>query len=271
MTEFYYTSSNGAVARFDSETALGFPSKDMRGHSYNYELEYKSVSSIQTRAREVGMAYVGTYESMDELLHMAGTDVEAKSPGTITYEGWSQSAYIVKSEPSQYKGGLVATELTVLLLDGEWHRETQRVFFASEGTGGFDYEHDYDFDFGYQSGLAILNVGGGISATARIEFMGPAVDPHLTIAGNRYQVNANVSSGHKVVLDFTTEKPTVLLVDPYGNEQSIFSSAVRDGGVGGGSYAFQRIPTGEHELMWDGSFSFSIAVKEIEKEPPWSL
>lgn len=243
----------------------------LRSRGWGYELTARGARSVGLAAREVPLEAVARRAQADELRRAADRDLAAGTPGTITADGWSQRCYIPASETDNAFGGTVWLSMTVLLLDGYWWREVTRELFANASAGGLDHPHDHPHDYGHQSGRATVEVGGIGGCPVRITFRGPATNPYVVVAGNRYEVDESVPSGARLVLDATGERPTVMLVDRVGNAVDVFRKAVRDGGQGGGSYAFEPLPVGAHEVTWSGGFGMELAWRERETEPPWTL
>lgn len=131
-----------------------------------------------------------------------------------------------------------------------------------------DYPHNYEYDFQATSSTGNITPSVLTPSDVYLAVFGPAVNPYVIVGGNRYQVNVTVPSGGYLVVDGRDKTIQLTLAD--GTVQNVFSSGVRGGGAGGGSYIFERIPAGTSEVTYDGSFGFDLGWYEEEGEPPWS-
>lgn len=270
MNLTYTAGTDGEVIDLGTPSAFIDPSGGLRSRAWAYELSYRRVGSMSYPAREVELAWYGTYENADKLRQAADADNLMGADGKLTLDGWSQRARIVSQKPATYQHGRLASSIGVLLLDGFWWREQKRYFPAGLDSSGLNYDHNFEHNYGHSVGGSTVEIASKVGAMPRITFYGPITNPYVTIGGNRYQVDAQVLSGYSLVLDATQDVKTVMLYDPYGNGESMFDKAVRTGGAGGGSYAFEPLPHGTLEVSWSGSFAFELAWRERETEPTWT-
>jgi hypothetical protein len=221
-------------------------------------------------SHEVDVTVKLTDENANLLRRVADADVGSKLPGTIIVDDeWRMRCYIVGWKISGVYYSWVEYDLTIALVDSYWWRRKQRHFVSGLTEDGLDYPHDYEHDFSFSVGEGQIQVDSLIGALPLVRFYGPCTNPYIMLAGNRYEVDVTVPSGSTVTIDATTAKPTVMLTDVYGNAQSVFAYAVRDGGLNGGSYAFQPLPSGTLQVTWSGAFAFDVEWVEKDTEPPW--
>ena len=140
-----------------------------------------------------------------------------------------------------------------------------------EGTelSFLDYPHDYPYDYQKTSSTESITPTVLTPSDVHLVIYGPAVNPYVIVGDNRYQVNTTVPSGGYLTVDGRDKSIMLTLAD--GTVQNVFSSGVRGGGAGGGSYIFEKVPAGTSEVTYDGSFGFDLGWYEEEGEPPWSL
>lgn len=131
-----------------------------------------------------------------------------------------------------------------------------------------DYPHDYSYDYQKTSYTGDITPSVLTPSDVHLVIYGPAVNPYVIVGGNRYQVNVTVPSGGYVVVDGRDK--TIMLTLADGTVQNVFSSGVRGGGSGGGTYVFEKVPAGTSEVTYDGSFGFDLGWYEEEGEPPWN-
>ena len=147
-----------------------------------------------------------------------------------------------------------------------------RSFMPSGGGGGdtyLDYPHDYPYDYEKTSYTGDVTPSVLTPSDVYLVIYGSAVNPYVIVGGNRYQVNVTVPSGGYLIVDGRDK--TIMLTLADGTVQNVFSSGVRGGGAGGGTYIFEKVPAGTSEVTYDGSFGFDLGWYEEEGEPPWSL
>ena len=278
MITMSYESGVGArTIDLGTPASCGDPS-GLRSRQWTYELGYRNVSDLRYAARELSFSFTGTYQNADALRGCADADAAARKPGTIEVDGWRQRAYIVGQTPEIYQHGRIISAIDVLLLDGFWWREKTKHFVSGLSDSGIDHPYDFNYDLSFSAGRGSIEVETALGAKPCITFYGPCTNPYIALSGlvdgaqwaNRYEVDAQALSTQKIVVDARSDTPTAKLIDNQGNASSVFAHAVRDGGRGGGSYAFEQIPHGAFEVAWSGSFAFDIAWRELETEPIWS-
>lgn len=162
--------------------------------------------------------------------------------------------------PSVFDGAVVSITAEVTpTITAEW--QTSPDIYL-------DYPHNYPYDYQKTSSTESITPSVLTPSDVRLVIYGPAVNPYVIVGDNRYQVNVTVPAGGYLTVDGRDKSILLTLAD--GTVQNVFSSGVRGGGAGGGSYIFEQIPAGESEVTYDGSFGFDLGWYEEEGEPPWS-
>ena len=243
----------------------------LRSRRWTRAVSGKGVYGTSIGIREVDFDVLAFDDQADALRRACDADIESMKPGTICVDGeWNMRCYIVESSTTDAFRDHVALRMKALLLDGFWWKEVTQYFPSGLDESGLNYEHNYDHNYGHSSGKAYVTVDSLIGALPKLTVYGPIANPAVTIGGNRYEVDQSVNSGYSLVLDATGDQKTAILYDPYGNAESVFDKAVRTGGMGGGSYAFEPLPHGQLQVTWSGAFAFELAWRERETEPPWA-
>lgn len=269
-----YDPSGESFVELDARGARVGTAAPLRGRKWSYTLTRRGISQQSRSAREVDVDV--TFRSPDEadrLRRAADRDVEAGQPGELVVDGlWRQRAYVVAFEPDVITRRHVSGTMTVVLLAGCWTRDV--VTSLEPRTDASDYPWldlpcDLPCDLKPPAPTYVTSGESSGSSDVRIVFWGPCVDPYVDIAGNRYAVDATVPAGGYLVVDGHAWPKTVTL-NVNGAETDLFARAHRGTGEGGGEYCFQRIPPGEHEVSWPGSYGVDVHRYEEEGEPPWA-
>lgn len=268
----YIPGIGGSPIQLNGASAVAGAALGMRSREWDRTLGYRALVSATRPAREVTANLVSDYEAANRIRQVADADVAAMVPGTFVFRNeWRQHGYILASQPKKMGNGWVSVELAIALLDGAWWRLVEQQFIMEDGDGEgsyldypFDYEHDYQ-KTSYTGGItpSVLT-----PSDVHIVVYGPAINPYVIVGGNRYQVNVTVPAGGYLTIDGRDKTIQLTLAD--GTVQNAFSYGVRGGGVGGGSYIFERISAGTSEVTFDGSFGFDLGWYEEEGEPPWN-
>lgn len=267
-----YLSSDGITSvNLDGNGTWVGTAPAMRGRAWSYSLGARRISAVQRKAREVTITAAFTDpEKADLLRHLADRDVSNSTPGTLRMGEWFQRAYITACEPDTIFGDYHTADLTAVLLDGAWSRESTISFgtVAEPGGAGLDLPYDLPYDLGAPRPMSTIEAGRWGECPAKLEIHGPCEYPSLRIGGNLYSVDCIVPTGGTLTIDGIAK--TAIVTDGYGTATDVFKSAMRGTGKGGGSYAFQPVPAGQSTVEWDGTFAFDLTLYEQEGEPPWA-
>lgn len=244
-------------------TALDFDSSDV-------------LSALPSFAqREVSIDVVSIERSsLDEAVSVMESDALSGEFGTLECDGWSARAVMVSADVGEVSQRFLRASLTLVLADGFWGREESKSFSKSEQgqhEGSFlDFPHDYEHDYASPSSASQIVVGGMSELASKFVIYGPAENPSVTIAGNAYQWNITVPEGGYLVSDGTNARKSITLVSPGGVESDVFACGMRGAGKGSGSYCFEPIAPGTHDVIWDGSFGFDVVTQERRGGLPWT-
>lgn len=205
----------------------------------------------------------------NRLMDVAHYDLAVGRPGRI-YAGASwASAYVTDAKWAGWwhDAGEAEVELTVLLTESTWVREhvVDVMRDVARVRGGLDYPHGYPHDYTWPSGAG-NSITNPFATPARAEITVPgyAASPYVVIAGNRYQVNAQVDDGS--LLTVSPIDRTVTLRDRFGGVENVFDRALR----GPGQYIFEPIPPGESTIVWPGGYNILIRMLEERWSPAWT-
>ena len=268
---YYHPGKGGEPINLDGDGIYVGTGGGLRSHEWNRELSVRTLTGASLGMREVEVECICTDDGANALRRAADADLAASAPGTIQVDGeWNMRCYIVESATVDAFRDHVALRLKAALVDRFWWREKSRHFVTGLDASGLDHEYDFEYDLSFSVGSGQVPVDSPQGALPRITFYGPCTNPYVIIGSNRYEVDVQVLSDHTCTIDATSSRPTATLADNQGNSQSVFSSAVRTGGKGGGSYAFEPLPHGTNTVQWSGAFAFDVTWHEMDTEPPWA-
>lgn len=251
----------------------------LRGFSWSYTLAGTSMTDSTRAAREVSVSCWLDAGGSEVAQRSFDADVELGTPGTLVSGEWGQRAYVTKAELSGVNAdGSCDANLTVVLLDGAWRRETTYQLLPDSGremdNETLDYPHDYGHDYGTSSVSGVtIDVPGVTPCDLRLRVYGHAVSPYVRIGNNTYQVNVAVPEGAILTVD-TTRKGSMLgdsvtLRGRYGDVTDVFSKRTR-GSVGSGSYIYELVPPGPQTVSWPQSFGVDVTLIERRGGLPWT-
>lgn len=271
MLDIVYESSTGAVIQLNSGIYVGKPN-DLFSREWDYKIGYRALATASRGARKVSFkAFFADMAQADTFRHYADSDMQKGTPGTISVDGWFQQCFVVASEVDGIGSDFFATKLTIVLLDGVWHKGTTTAFVPVRDSADYEFldlPHDLPYDLGVAPPQQYAINPGYTDSPAKLIVYGPAVNPSVRLAGNLYQVDVTVPEGG--YMDIDPLRRTVIVVAADGSTMDAFSKAHRGSGAGSGEYIFERVPAGTSEISWDNSFGFDLTLYEEEGEPAWS-
>lgn len=271
-----YTTSDGTSFDVSGRSGIALASKGPFGWEYSSSDGAPSRSERKISA-ELGFATRADREQASRLMELCALDMDNATPGTWEVDGWSLDCYLLTADAASYATSNRKLSVSILAPDPVWRRETHYEFMPASGSGsdigGYDYEHDYPHDYGALAQSASLDVAAIAPCDFRLTVYGYATKPSIYLAGNRYGVDVTVPSGGLLVIDSTKKRSmkgdSVVLYDKFGNAQDVFSKRVR-GAEGSGSYIYERISHGSHEVTWDQGWGFSLDLIERRAALPWT-
>lgn len=234
----------------------------LSGNTTSYPVEF---GVIGKNAKETGDNY-------DYLLSLFEDDIEAVAPGTLTVNGYSLKCYVNSITPSvSMRKGKTFTA-TVTAENPMWYKELFTNIFTYEmnfipnspspgTTNPINYPHDYPYDYGTDVTSKYINNPAMRASHFRLIIDGYAENPAVTINGHVYSVFVTVPEGGQLVIDSREE--TVTLVDSSGKITNMFDKRNRESNI------FEKIPSGENEILYKNIKKFYLTVIEERRFPPW--
>lgn len=267
---FRYVSSNGEAFDFEDASPYYADGDALRIYDISYDMIRNTVTrfnhdapSLPLPIRISAATPQEGAELLDNLQKAFDHDVRMSTPGRIELDGFYVNAYVTTfgiEEEEMHDLFEIALQTNVLLPNPRWIREITKHFPAYAGVegGGFNFPIDFPFDFGVVREPDKVNALTSWPCGVRITIYGPASKPSVAIGQNRYEVNVEVKTGGRLVID-CMDKSKIDLYDQYGNVENVFGKRA-DGAAGSGTYVFEEVPAGDNIVSWDGSFALDITL-----------
>lgn len=274
ITGLKYTNSAGKIFDFDQqgvhprfETVFDWEVDTLQ---LNGEL---AAYSREPRDLEVALTIVGRIDKsqvMNTLYSALAYDLANQTFGYLSVGDWSIPCALIKSSKTLWWREKQPTDysLTFRSFYPFWTKTVTYQFFkVSEIGSALDYEHDFAFDYGGSGQSSIVTVDSVFESDFFLRIYGPATNPYVIIAGNRYEVDVSVPEGS--LLEVDSAAGTVTLISDTGVRSNVFGSTP-DAYSGSGEWIFQPIPPGTSSLAWDGTFGFDLLIYERSDERKWN-
>lgn len=247
----------------------------LRTHAWEVELAAHGIDSASLNASSVQLeATCADLNVLDVAGELFDADVKAVASsrskadsGLLTVDGWSQTAFVTGIEPSYDPPGPAKYTLTVALLDGLWRKRDDVQHFWSDALQpglDLDYPHDY---MPTTRNASVVN-----SAVSAMPFemviYGPVSEPSITMGGNTYELHMDIPSGAYVTINSVEGQRSIVMTAENGDLTNVFAKGERGTGMGSGSYIFEPLPSGEHQVQWKG-FGFDLTVIRERSVPAW--
>lgn len=207
----------------------------------------------------------------NRLFEICEKDVLSTQHGRLIVGDYYLKCFVSGSSKTEYlkhKGYLKAT-LTVVTDYPQWIKESTVTFRSSADSIATDGEKrnlDFNVDFAYDYASELLgktlNNTGFVGTNFRLVIYGAVTNPTIFIAGHRYQVNYVVEANEYLTID--SVQKTITLTKRNGEVVNCFNFRDRD------SYIFEKIPSGNNSVNWNGEFGFDVILVEERSEPKWT-
>ena len=210
----------------------------------------------------------GPEDERRRLADVTSYDVRVGKPGTLYAGDCRMSCWIPGIAPHDWYQlpGLFGAELTIVADDPVWVREAAVTLESRDDRdlGGLNYPHDYPHDYLHSGGSSlVIENPFRLPAKCDIYIPGPASDPYVIIAGNRYQVRDSIDRGQLLVIRGFGERG-IFVRHSDGTERNVFDKRVSEDGA----RPFAEIPVGRSVAKWSGSYNVEVVMYE-ERTLPW--
>lgn len=266
----YHSNVTGEDIELDGPMTATDAALAIRASSPAFSLGYRSVEYWSTPADSFSLDATFTDKSeLDRVVSVIDADRRANTPGTYYAEGCEQRGFIAGQKPKEISRTTVKTAVTVALLDGVWHiPRTVHMFPGSgDGEGTKKYPFRYPYRYASEFGVRSVDVESKVPVNFLMCVFGYARNPNVKIGGNVYKAGVTVPLGGCLLID--SRDCTAVLVDPDGARTNVYDKCQRGTGEGCGTYAWERIPAGRSNAVWNDTFGFDLTLFEESSAPPF--
>lgn len=230
---------------------------------FGYTVKEKVLNIDVHRNRDAGAR-----ENMNRLTEIFETDILSGAPGRLYIDEQYMICYIKSSEKDNWE--------TDRIIQGEYGIVTDNPFWITEKHFSFQkktskekifeyLDHPYDFEYDLLAEpYGMDKIEGGTSSDSHFKMIiyGPAVFPEVFIGGHKYRVNTVVAEGEYLTIDSREQTVVRCMID--GTKINEFDNREHEG-----HSVFKKIPAGNVEVEWNGSFGWDIMLFEERSEPRW--
>ncbi len=205
-------------------------------------------------------------ETLNNLHEAFDRDIFTMKPGRIIHGDYYIQCYITFSSTA-YNHPFTENELNIYCPYPFWIKENKYECLKQEDTAGANefLDYPYDFDYDYMSGLTgqqSIENGGPGPAEYRLTMYGAASNPYISIDGEIIGVSTILQDGEYLVLD--SREHTVYRHTITGEKINLYNNRTKDRSI------FEKIASGQHSVVWPGTFGFDLIIFEERSEPKWS-
>lgn len=206
-------------------------------------------------------------EVRNRLVELAEKDVLMNKPGRLVIGDYYYKCYITASKKSDYlkTKRLMITELTITTDYPFWILEKKKSFFPSQkptNTGNLDFPFDFAFDFANaEKGASAWTIDHFTDNHFRMTIYGPCENPKILINHYPREVVTSLDSNEYLVID--SKNHTVMKYSSNGNSENLYNNRQKQQSI------FEKIPSGQLSLNWNGDFGFDLLLFIERSEPKW--
>lgn len=275
MHKLKYVSSRGNTFELDVPEALVGTGTSLRGYKPGYTLGTRAISGITSNAQEVTLdLFIEGFELAEAMAQEFEFDFNNQKPGSLVYDGeWAQDVYVSKSEVQSVFHDQANVTLTVILLDGAWHKAHVKSFSVVHEDVQNDWLNlptNFPYNLGITRPPKTLEVKSSSECPIKLTIYGSALQPRIVIGDNTYSFAITVPTGGCLIADGTRTRKNITLVTELGDTSDRFDVGSRGSGKGSGNYCFEPLKQGFQSVSWDGTFGFDLEWWETRGGLPWT-
>lgn len=273
-----YESSNGIKYDLLTHGMIELLEANFHKHSWKYEsIERKYGVNIVEFTRDpleyaVSLDLFGTLkkrkETINELHDAWELDIISQCAGKLYWNDWYAECFIISTNtyPDKATGG-TRDDINILIPSGFWVKEAHAEFLKQEmpqDNNGFDFSFDFKFDFTLsEKGYQLWQIEHKRENEFRMIIQGPCDNPLIYINEHPYQVFTTLEEGDYITIE--SRNHTVIKTMRNGQKINLYNSRQKTPSI------FDKIPSGNNSVNWNGEFAFQIICYLERGEPRWQI
>lgn len=209
---------------------------------------------------------ISARENLNKLSDIFEKDVASNAPGKLYVGDWFIYCYFNgRSSQDHGDGILLSCSYTVSFDKKEWTKEVVKHFYLQNPSNqeeGLDFPTDFGIDFATDElGHEIWIVNHYSPSHFQMRIYGPCEEPRVYINEYPYQIHTSLEQGEYLIID--SRNNTVEKYSGKGVKEDIYNSRDFEHSV------FEKIPSGQLSINWEGTFGFDITLYIERSEPKW--
>lgn len=249
-------------------------SNDLRNYEYAYDSSRNRAENFRTGVVSKTIPVVISAESKkkcidlkNRLYEVCEKDIIAEQKGKLYIGDYYLECYVFSSAKSNYLDVATSMNLSLKVVTdgGRWMKEELHNYkhVPDEFIEGKGYEYCYEYDYNSISdNISKLEVDDFRNCDFVLSIHSGAVNPVIYVDNHYYSVRCVVGDGDKIVIN--SAELAITLVKADGTQENMFRYRDKQSDV------FEKISSGNHRVMWNGSFDFDLSVIHERGEPKWT-
>ena len=226
---------------------------------------FNKQAAYYTTVLDVSGSIAQRKQTLNELHAAFDRDIYNLTPGRIIHGEYYIECYVTFSSTG-YNDPFTENELSIYCPYPFWVKEHLYQFAARESTSEvnefLDYPYGFEYDFmSATTGQAMVTNEGAGPANFKLIFYGNALNPFISMDGATIGVNTLVGSNDRIEID--SHDHTVYLITNGDEKLNFYNARTKETSI------FNKITSGEHSIVWPGTFGFELIIYEERSEPKW--
>ena len=275
--EIYYLNNRGEKLYLDREPYYLLDSSDIVDYEWDYKTNestsrvYNFIRGVKNKKLDIAIISDSKDvhgENIDRIVKHFEYDIDYAVPGKLYINNYYIPCYVHKSsKEARYINGKRVIVHFEIVKSGGWIKETTVPFRWQEqqvDQSGKTYPYNYPYNYGIGTGF---NSEVEVDSISDMDFIitiyGYAHNPEISIGANTYKIEHEVSPSEILVIN-SKDKTVYLINRSTGIVKSMFRYRSKD------YWIFEKIPSGNHLVYWNGAYNFDLQLLEERSEPKWT-
>ncbi len=242
---------------------------DMRDYEWNYETQYNKVLGFRRTITEKRLPVLvfgdNRVQTANRMFEIIEKDILAGKPGKLYAGNYYLAGYFNASEKETYNDRrFYKTTLKFVTTQRRWIYSRSFLFRedAAPQSGSLDYPHEYPFDYVSSSDIKNFTNTAFVPSDFIIKAYGPVTNPSVIINGDVHKVFCELRSNE--YLEINAMEKTITRTTASGATVNEFANRDTQ------HYIFEKIPTGECNVVITPTCNVDITILEERSEPAWT-